>query len=62
MSLRSKMLRSVALAATLAVLPATPGWSQTLQEALAAAYTGNPRLLAARAAARAVDENVPQAL
>jgi len=62
MSLRSKMLHSVALAAALAVLPSTPGWSQTLQEALAAAYSGNPRLLAARAAARVVDENVPQAL
>ena len=62
MSLRSKMLHSVALAGALAVLPTTPGWSQTLQEALAAAYSGNPRLLAARAAARAVDENVPQAL
>ncbi len=34
----------------------------TLQEALAAAYGTNPTLLAARAALRAVDEGVPQAL
>ena len=34
----------------------------TLQEALAAAYSSNPTLLAARAALRAVDEGVPQAL
>ena len=34
----------------------------TLQEALAAAYSSNPTLLAARAALRAVDESVPQAL
>ena len=34
----------------------------TLQEALAAAYSTNPTLLAARAALRAVDEGVPQAL
>ncbi len=54
--------RTMLLSAALAVLPSAPGWSQTLQEALAAAYSGNPRLLAARAAARAVDENVPQAL
>ncbi len=34
----------------------------TLQEALAAAYSTNPTLLAARAALRAVDEGVPAAL
>jgi outer membrane protein len=34
----------------------------TLQEALAAAYSSNPTLLAARAALRSVDEGVPQAL
>ena len=34
----------------------------TLQEAFAAAYSTNPTLLAARAALRAVDEGVPQAL
>lgn len=50
------------LSAALTVLPAAASWSQTLQEALAAAYANNPTLLAARAQARAVDENVPQAL
>ena len=57
-SLRKTML----LSAALALLPASQGWSQSLQEALAAAYANNPSLLAARAQLRAVDENVPQAL
>ncbi len=38
------------------------GQPHTLQEALAAAYSTNPTLLAARAALRAVDEGVPAAL
>ncbi len=58
MSLRGTMLLSVALAA---LAPAS-GRTQSLQEALAAAYANNPTLLAARAQQRAVDENVPQAL
>ncbi len=36
--------------------------AQTLDEALAAAYANNPSLVAARAALRATDEQVPQAL
>ena len=40
------------LSAALTVLPAAASWSQTLQEALAAAYANNPTLLAARAQAR----------
>jgi outer membrane protein len=36
--------------------------TRTLQEALAAAYSSNPTLQAARAQLRATDENVPQAL
>jgi outer membrane protein len=36
--------------------------TRTVTEALAAAYSGNPALQAARAQLRAVDENVPQAL
>ncbi len=40
----------------------TPATAQTLQEALAQAYTANPQLEAQRAALRAVDEQVPQAL
>ena len=57
-SLRKTMLLSAALAA---LAPAS-GRAQTLQEALAAAYSNNPALLAARAQTRAVDETVPQAL
>ncbi len=41
---------------------AAPAGAQTLNEALAAAYSNNPQLLAARAQLRAVDEQVPQAL
>lgn len=37
-------------------------YAQTLQDALAAAYAGNPTLLAKRADLRATDEGVPQAL
>ncbi|MFQ5785349.1 MAG: TolC family outer membrane protein [Alphaproteobacteria bacterium] len=36
--------------------------SETLEEALVGAYAGNPTLLAERAALRATDEEVPQAL
>ncbi len=36
--------------------------TRTLQDALAAAYSGNPTLLSARAQLRATDEGVPQAL
>jgi outer membrane protein TolC len=36
--------------------------AQTLTEALAYAYNNNPQLLAQRAALRATDESVPQAL
>ena len=48
----------------LALLPSATALAQprTLQEALAAAYSNNPTLLAARAQLRAVDEGVPQAL
>jgi outer membrane protein len=41
---------------------ALPAQAQTLQEALAYAYSNNPTLLTARALLRATDENVPQAL
>jgi len=43
-------------------IPAGPAGGATLEEALVAAYQNNPRLLAARAELRAVDESVPQAL
>ena len=45
-----------------AVVQLRPASAQTLQEALALAYSNNPALQAARAQLRAVDENVPQAL
>ena len=58
--------RWVAMAGLLAACFAAGAKAQTephtLQEALAAAYSTNPTLLAARAALRAVDEGVPAAL
>jgi outer membrane protein len=53
--------RSVAAAAALLVA-GSPAAAQTLTEALAYAYRNNPQLLAQRAALRATDEEVPQAL
>jgi outer membrane protein len=44
------------------LLPAGGAQAMTLQEALAAAYTNNPTLLAQRARLRESDEGVPQAL
>src|SRR5215213_6246172 len=44
-------------------LSATPGArAETLESALARAYSGNPTLGAQRASVRATDENVPRAL
>lgn len=39
-----------------------PAFAQTLEEAMIAAYVGNPTLLAKRAKLRGVDEQLPQAL
>lgn len=56
-------LRAAASAAAMAALLAwAPASAQTLQEALSQAYSGNPQLEAERAALRATDEQVPQAL
>lgn len=41
---------------------AQPTWAQSLEQALAQAYSNNPSLAAQRARLRAVDESVPQAL
>lgn len=49
-------------AALVVLFAAAPVAAQTLAEALALAYQNNPTLQAARAALRATDENVPQAL
>src|SRR5690606_112087 len=46
----------------LGLVGSAPGWAQTLEEALVAAYLTNPDLAAQRAALRATDELVPQAL
>jgi outer membrane protein len=45
-----------------AVLLSAPACAETLNEALASAYSGNPALRAERARQRATDEQVPQAL
>ena len=55
--------RLLAAAMLLAVgVGAMPAGAETLTQALALAYSNNPRLLAQRAAQRAVDEQFPQAL
>ncbi len=51
----------VVAAALIAALPAS-AMAETLESALARAYSGNPSLDAQRAAVRATDENVPRAL
>lgn len=54
-------VRGLGVAAVVAVA-GSPAPAQTLTEALAYAYQNNPQLLAQRAALRATDEEVPQAL
>ena len=54
---------TVCAAAMAAVLAAShPAGAETLELALAQAYRNNPTLNAQRAALRAIDEGVPQAL
>lgn len=55
-------LRTILLSAALFALPAGPARAETLNEALASAYSGNPTIRADRARQRATDERVPQAL
>lgn len=58
-----KLTRNILVGASLLwLVPAVPGNSETLYEALAEAYRNNPTLRAERAALRATDEQVPQAL
>ena len=52
----------VGVLAAAMVLPGAPAWSDTITDALAAAYTTNPDLAAQRARLRQADENVAQAL
>jgi outer membrane protein len=58
----SRLVLAGSVVAGSLVLGATGAGSQTLDRALAQAYQNNPTLNAERAATRAVDERVPQAL
>jgi outer membrane protein len=61
--MRQRLSLVLGLGSALIAVPALAQTQpHTLQEALTAAYSTNPTLLAARAALRAVDEGVPQAL
>jgi TolC family type I secretion outer membrane protein len=57
-----KPMRAMVIALGLCLMGGAPGWAQTIEEALVAAYLTNPDLQAQRAALRATDELVPQAL
>jgi len=64
-SLRVSAGRVAGVAALLtagALISGAPAAAQTLTESFAYAYNNNPQLLAQRAALRAADEGVPQAL
>ncbi len=58
-SLLRAPLRRATVAGVLLASAATPASAETLREALARAYQGNPTLTGQRAAQRATDENVP---
>ena len=57
-----EMPARIAVIAAAFMCAAAPASAQTLTEAFAYAYENNPQLLAQRAALRATDESVPQAL
>jgi outer membrane protein len=57
-----KPMLAMVIALGLGFTAAVPGQAQTIEEALVAAYLTNPDLEAQRAALRATDELVPQAL
>ncbi len=58
---RVALLEAAVLAALLLFVPLQPAFAESLREALAAAYHGNPRLDAERAKLRATDEDVVRA-
>ena len=60
--LNSPIGRAIATAVGLGLAAVAPASAETLAEAMAAAYANNPTLNAQRAALRATDEGVPQAL
>ena len=55
-------IASLALTGAAVAMGSTPAAADTLEWALVQAYQNNPSLNAQRAALRAIDENVPQAL
>ncbi|WP_236846523.1 TolC family outer membrane protein [Bosea sp. Tri-49] len=57
-----KTASRLAIAGMLGALAGSPALAQTMDAALARAYSANPTLNAQRAAVRATNENVPQAL
>jgi outer membrane protein len=57
-----RLAGSMIAAASLVVVWASVSSAETMQSALVKAYQNNPQLNAQRASARAIDENVPQAL
>src|SRR5712691_7721544 len=59
---RVRASRVASVAAALLLLGGASASAQTLTESFAYAYNNNPQLLAQRAALRATDEGVPQAL
>src|SRR4051812_14065093 len=52
----------VALVSMALASASIPAWADTIERALVQAYQNNPQVNAQRAALRATDENVPQAL
>src|SRR5690242_21140621 len=60
--LRYRVGRSVGVAGVVAVMAWPSAWADTLESALVQTYVNNPTLNSQRAAVRATDENVPQAL
>ena len=57
-----KILTGAAIAALMLASGVSPALSDSIEAALVRAYQNNPQLNAQRAAVRATDENVPQAL
>jgi outer membrane protein TolC len=57
-----KLMPAMVIALALSLVGAPPGRAQSIEDALVAAYLTNPDLEAQRAALRATDELVPQAL
>jgi outer membrane protein len=60
--LRLRWIGPAGAALALALIAPGSAWSMTIDEALGLAYSNNPTLLSQRAALRATDELVPQAL